>query len=151
MINALLERLNERERRILCLAAPVIALLLAYLLVSPLVAQRAEANLRLNRAVDNIAWFQSRIHRSEISGNLCRGYPVGTNIAHLASRFQLRLADAPSRWDGKVSFAVAQANGNHAVQYLRALTCAGLQIDSFELDSIDAAGRVSGHISASRL
>jgi hypothetical protein len=137
----LLERLEARDRRVMYLALPVIAVLLIYIVViEPLSASRQAASQRLDTALANIAWLQQQASENRLATAQCRPDLETDTAEALAARLGVSLEEVGDR------LRVRTGNGNDVLALVRNLPCIGHRVAGFELSAIDGDGNVDGWI-----
>lgn len=135
--------LAERDRRILKLALPAALILAVLVLARPLVGARQEAEQRLERTLEDIAWLQAQRHR--VAAPVCEPGAGGAGTRDLAKRHGVEVEREP---DGR--WLIRQARGNDALAFLLALGCGDPGLERFRLDTAAEGGRVSGWVQPAR-
>ncbi len=134
---------SERDRRILKLALPAVLVLVALVLARPLVGARQEAERRLERTLEDIAWLQAQRHR--IAAPVCEPGAGAAGLRELAKRYGIDVESGPGgRW------LIREAPGNDALAFLLALGCGNTGLERFRLDTAAEGGRVSGWVEPAR-
>lgn len=140
------QAISPREQRLLLRLLPVAALLLLLVLVRPIWSAASSAQMRLDLALDDIAWLQ--VQSPRLMENHCRGLASdtgaeGEDAVSLARRFGVQLTpDSTSA--GGPGLAMSAANGNQLLTFLRAMACRGNPVQALELETLDSAGQVRG-------
>lgn len=148
-MNKLLDRLGQRDRRLLGLAIPFAVLLMLMIGARELVAQRSLASGQRDRTLEDIAWLQAQGGSLPSPGRNCPAVdwsPAG--MTALAARYGVELAGQPAIEAGEMRLGISNARGNQAVELMEALACGGGRISRFELDTVDDRGSVKGELVA---
>jgi General secretion pathway, M protein. len=148
-ISTLASSLSPRDRRILVVAVPVILFLVVILAGRILAWHHEEAELRLNRALEDLAWLQAQRDAMPQQGRRC---PTASwnprRISALAGRYGITLAASPELTAGRLQLAVAGADGNRVVEFIQVLECQGAMLTDFQMDTLDTPGSVRGSLVA---
>lgn len=135
--------LAERDRRILKMALPAVLVLAILVLARPLVGAHQEAEQRLERTLEDIAWLQAQRHR--IAAPVCEPGDRGAGPRDLAQRHGVEVErDPDGRW------LIREARGNDALAFLLALSCGAPGLERFRLDTVAENGRVNGWVQPAR-
>ncbi len=137
------EKLSERDRRVLRVALPVAAVLVALLVLKPLLGGRQAAELRLERALEDIAWLQAQ--RRRVAAPVCDPALSGLAPRELADRFDVTLSES-----GGERLVINDGAGNQVLAYMRALSCSDAGLAAFQLETAASRGRVSGEVRLAR-
>lgn len=148
-MNKLLDRLGERDRRLLAVAVPVVVVLMLMIGARELVAQHSLASGHRDRTLEDIAWLQAQRADLPSAGRNCPAVewsPAG--ITTLAGRYGVELAGQPGIGGGELRLTISAAQGNQVLELMETLTCQGGQISRFSLETVDGTGAVRGDLVA---
>lgn len=133
-------QLSPRDRRILMAALPVIAVLLALVALRMQPLQDDDPQQRLNRALEDMAWLNTQ--RARITPQRCTG---GDSLEAIASRHAVPLVLVADS-EGGQRWKLENVAGNHAVELVKTLECAGYRLRQLEWNTLDDRGTVNGYL-----
>ena len=136
--------LTDRDRRILALAAPAVAVLVALLVLRGLYTDREQAMIRLDRALEDVAWLEATKDALPGSVRRCGDGAPAQSLSSLAGSYGLVLASPPAEEGTGIRLEVASGHGNRLLAMVDHLSCRGIGVIRMELETVDQRGMVKG-------
>lgn len=148
-ISNLTSSLSARDRRFLSLALPLIVILVVALGGRALARQHQQAESRLNRVLEDIAWLQAQSAMVPQQGRQCPAASWNPKrLSALASRYGVTLASTSELQSGMLQLTVAESQGNGVLEFIQILECQGATVADFELVTLSESGSVRGNLVA---
>ena len=136
--------LTDRDRRILRLSIPVVAVLLVLIVARGLWHQRQGAAEHLERTLEDVAWMQARGSAIASQAGGCRGGELNAKtIVSMASGYGIDGKVEPVV-SGAVQLEVSSVAGNRMLDLVAEIQCRGGRVSALELVADGVPGQVSG-------
>jgi len=138
-----LTSLSERDRKVLLLALPLVALLAVALVIKALVGEHRQSAEKLDLVLEDIAWLQAqRDSLAQLNQACGRASWSDSTVRRLATRYGLNLQQS-SRGES-LALTIEAGHGNQVIAFLNDLECQGARVQSVSLKTVDDGGAVKG-------
>ena len=136
-------QLQSRERKLIILSIPLLALTTIFAILAPLINQRANLSDELVALNTDMAWLveQREVVQRLNSGCASREIMGGSSrdkLNKLSRRNQIRLESVINS-NGLINVSFSGSDANRSLQMVHQIACSGFKIESFSLARLSSS------------